>query len=151
MIGDTATDVGPAGGHRVADPGDGQHRPDRHDRVGRADDDQVGPGDGVEHPGRRAGRLDAGEADRRTATSWWRPTKYSWKPISVAVRVAPIDPGLDPVVGHRAGAVSPTPHRAAISAVTSLKVAPSASRLVRYRWVPRSRSPRLNQPSRPPP
>ena len=44
-----------------------------------------------------------------------------------------------------AAAGSPSPHAAAISAVTSDSGAPARSRSVRYRWVARSRSPRLNQ------
>ena len=40
---------------------------------------------------------------------------------------------------------SPRSQRAAIWAVTSASVAPSARRPVRNRWVPRSWSPRLNQ------
>ena len=38
-----------------------------------------------------------------------------------------------------------TPNARAISEVISTRAAPSARRLVRWRWVPRSRSPRRNQ------
>ena len=87
----------------------------------------------------------------RTGTSWRRPTKYSWNPTSWSRPSASTTTTRVSTRSSDMGRIrTATPQRAAISAVTSDRVAPSSSRVVRYRWVPRSRSPRLNQPSRPP-
>ncbi len=155
-MGETATTSVTPGGDRVTDAGDGQHRADRHDRVGRGHHHDVGRGDGVEHPGGRAGAVGPGEADGGTGTAWWRCTKYSWKPISVpasrpgesgpggssAARVTIVRSGSS-VTGSSGERRGPRPRRS--RPVTSVRSAPSASRWVRYRWVPRSRSPRPNQ------
>ena len=54
--------VAPAG-HGVGNPGHGQHRPDRHDRVRGADHDYLGRLDRLDYPGCWLGKLDAVETD----------------------------------------------------------------------------------------
>ena len=98
-------------------------------------------------PGR--GRAASAPAKRtaRTATSWRqadevvleaRPRPGRARPVSSA-RVNRSDRIVD-----MGSSRTPTPRRAAISRGDLAQGGPSASRLVRYRWVPRSRSPRLN-------
>ena len=73
--------------------------------------------DGLEHPGRRAGRVGPVEAHRRRpATSWWRCTKYSWKPISPSPATVTRVCSRSSVTGSRR---SPSAQASAISAVTS--------------------------------
>ena len=66
------------------------------------------------------------------ATSWLRRTKYSWKPISgPEASVTRVSTGWS------------------LAGRTPLRGCPWRSRVVRNRWVPMSRSPRLNQASIP--
>ena len=63
-------DVVAAGGHGVVHTGHGQHRPDRHDRVGGGDHDRPGGGEGSITPG--VGRAAPAPAMRTddTGTEW---------------------------------------------------------------------------------
>ena len=113
----------------LAHAGHGEHRPDRHDRVRRGDHHHLGAGSSASStPGAGPGGVDAGErAPRDTATACWRPTKYSWKPISTPSSATST---MVAHAGRRSSAAGarPRPHAAAISAVTVVSVAPSARR-----------------------
>src|SRR5262249_46782497 len=81
----------------------------------------------------------------------WRPTKYSWKPISPSPATSTIVRTGWSVIGSSR---TSRPHAPVISAVTTDRGAPSARRCVRERWVARSRSPSENHvppADRPPP
>ena len=100
-IGETATTCVAPGRDRVAHAGHREDRADRHDRVRRRDrrlssadrrSRRARPAPGCAARCRRSGR-------RSTATSCWRPTKYSWKPTSPSP--ATTTARLDRVVGHR--------------------------------------------------
>ena len=94
-------------------------------------------------------------AGRAASTPWYRIaltssrarrfTQYSWKCRSScspsATTVTRVATGSSLIGMMR----EPTPNRRAMSAEASDNVAPARSRFVRYRWVARSRSPRLNQ------
>lgn len=79
-----------------------------------------------------------------TATSWCSRTKYSWNVRSRPSAVVTLVRSGSSVTGSTR---SSRPQVRAISAVTSVRVAPERSRDVRYRCVPRSRSPRENHPA----
>ncbi len=126
---------------RSRTPGRARSGPDRHDRVRRRDDDHVGAVDGVEHARRRAGRLDAGEADAGD-----RPRCAGGPRSTPGSRSRPRRRRPSCAPGRRSSgrAWTPRPQAAAISAVTVDSGAPSASRWVRYMCVARSWSPREN-------
>ena len=133
MIGDTATTRFRRARHRRADAAGLQHRPDGHDRIRRADHQPFGPGDGIQDtrgsrgrshsrpggspvPERRGGGPRSTPGTRLLARC--RPARRS-------------PPGSRPRSSDMGRIRTSTPHLAEISAVTSERVAPSASRVVR--------------------
>ena len=95
-----------------------------------------------------AGRADSASSKRtlETATSWWQAHEVLLEGHLGAV--GQLHAGADRIVGHR--------HQVDVDApgvgqlvVTSLRVAPSASRWVRKKWVAMSLSPSRNHVSPP--
>ncbi len=94
----------------VAHSRHGQDRTDRHDRVGRADDDHLGGVDGPEHAGRRPGLIGAVEADIGDGHVVAEPDE-----VLLEADLGPVgqpEVGADGIVAHRDDAHPDTPRPA---------------------------------------
>ena len=99
------------------------------------------------------GRAAAAPSKRTPATGGWARSRTNHSCMAMGRGPSRSGPTTSMTVATRSSDIGSsldfTSQARAISAVTSVRVAPSRRRLVRYRWVARSASPRRNHVASP--
>ena len=145
-----ADDGSSGAAQRIAHPGHAEDDADRHDRVARRQQHDVGPPDRVEHA--RARRSRGRARPRRTGcagtAAWWR-THHSWKwiarsPPSSSSTTTWVSTGTSVIGSSSMPPLREPPAGRQPRGHLAERGSPGPSHCERTTWVPMSRSPRAN-------